>query len=254
MNNISLILLTKNESKNIGKWGSWLPKLKKVNELVVVDDNSTDDTIKVAKKLATKKLKVVVFERDLNNDFSAQHQFAVENSTNNMILWLDADETPSTELIEYINNIDTHQYVNYAFLRADIFLGSTLHHGETANQYFLRLFDKRHGYFSGMVHELWVSSKPTLTVNQEIIHLSHQHLQNFFEKINFYSDIRAKELFDAKVPVTLFHIIAYPTGKFFKNYIFNLGFLDGTPGIILAIGMSFHSFLVRAKLWCLYNP
>lgn len=254
MNNISLILLTKNESKNISTWGVWIGKLKKVNELVVVDDNSTDDTIKVVKKLASKKLKVVVLERDLNNDFSAQHQFAVNHTTNDMILWLDADETPSPGLIEYINNIDTSQYENYAFLRADIFLGSTLHHGETANQYFLRLFDKRHGYFSGMVHELWVSSKPTLTVNHEITHLSHIHLQSFFEKINFYSDIRANELFQAKVPVNLFHILAYPTGKFFKNYIFRLGFLDSTPGIILAIGMSFHSFLVRAKLWCLYNP
>ena len=254
MNNISLILLTKNESQNVSKWGTWVNKLKKVNELVVIDDNSTDDTVKILKKLQTKKLKVKVITHDLNNHFSAQRQLAIKNTTNNLILWFDADESPSDGLVDYINNIDTHQYKNYAFKRADIFLGSTLHHGETAGQYFLRLFDKRYGYFSGSVHELWVSSKPTITVDQEIIHISHTTLKSFFTKINFYSDIRSKELYDSRVKVSLFQIIAYPLGKLIQNYIFKLGFLDGTPGIILAIGMSFHSFLVRAKLWCLYNP
>ena len=254
MNNLSLILLTKNESKNVSTWKNWIGKLKKLNELVVIDDNSTDDTINILKKLASKKLKVKILKRNLNNDFSAQRQFAVNNSSNNLILWLDADESPSDKLVEYLNSIDTNQYVNYSFKRADIFLGHTLHYGETASQYFLRLFDKRYGYFSGSVHELWQSSKPTLSQDLEIIHQSHPHLKGFFEKINFYSEIRARELFNTKTPTNLTEIILFPLGKFIQNYFFKLGFLDGTPGIILALGMSFHSFLVRAKLWCLYNP
>ena len=254
MNNISIILITKNESKNIAKWGRWIHKLKTVNELVVVDDNSTDNTISAAKKLATKKLSVKTHHRDLDNNFSAQRQFAVEQTTNNLVLWLDADESLSDNLIEYINNIDIHQYINYAFKRADIFLGTTLHHGETATQYFLRLFDKRYGYFSGMVHELWVSSKPTISVNHEIIHPSHTNLTGFFKKINHYSEIRSQELFLARTKVSLPEIIFYPLGKFIQDYFIRFGFLDSTPGIIMALGMSFHSFLVRAKLWCLYNP
>ncbi|MFZ2153219.1 MAG: glycosyltransferase family 2 protein [Microgenomates group bacterium] len=254
MNNLSLILITKNESENVKKWGSWIGKLKNLNELIVVDDNSTDNTLKIVKKLATKKLKVKTFVRHLDNDFSSQRQFAVGKCTNNLILWLDADEYPSIELIEYINHIDTSQYINFAFKRADIFLGSTLHHGENAHQYFLRLFDKQHGYFSGLVHELWVSSRPTLLVNHEINHFSHKTLKTFFEKINFYSEIRSRELYKNKVKSSIWQIIFYPFGKFISDYIFKLGFLDSTAGIIMALGMSFHSFLVRAKLWCLYNP
>jgi glycosyltransferase involved in cell wall biosynthesis len=254
MNNISLILLTKNESENIGKWGSWLPKLKSVNELIIVDDNSTDDTINLCKKLASKSLKVKSFRRSLDRNFSSQRNFAVSKTTNDWIFWLDADEEPSDKLIDYINHIDNHLYYDYAFKRSDIFLGKPLHHGETASQHFLRLFNKNFGNFSLSVHELWVSTKPTIYSNLEIIHTSHNTLKSFLEKINFYSDIRSQELFHHQVKTNLFQIIYYPLAKFVHNYFLRFGFLDGTPGIIIAIGMSFHSFLVRSKLWCLYNP
>ena len=51
----------------------------------------------------------------------------------------------------------------------------------------------------------------------------------------------------------MFEIIFYPIGKFLQNYFFRLGFLDGTPGIIMALCMSFHVFLNKAKLWHLYR-
>jgi glycosyltransferase involved in cell wall biosynthesis len=236
MPNISLILITKN-----------------VNELIFVDDNSTDNTIEIAKSLVTKSLTVKTFNRGLDNDFSAQRQFAISKCKNDWILWLDADETPSIKLIDFINNIDSNQYYNYAFKRNDIFLGHQLQHGETSSQYFLRLFNKKFGQFTGKVHEFWSSPKPTQNINFPIIHQSHSNLTSFFEKINYYSQIRAQELFDQKTKTSLLQIIAYPKAKFIQNYFLRLGFLDGTPGIIMALGMSFHSFLVRSKLWCLQN-
>lgn len=254
MNKISLILITKNESNNIVKWQGWLPKLKNVTELVCVDDNSTDDTIEQVKKLGSKNLTVKVFKRELNHNFSNQRQFAVTKTTNDWVLWLDADEYPSDKLVHYINHIDKYLYYNYSFRRKDIFVGHTLKHGETSSQFFLRLFNKNYGYFSGTVHELWVSSNTTAFIKKNIIHQSHLTLQSFFTKINYYSDLRSKELFDQKITTNLFQIIFYPLAKFIYNYFLRLGFLDGTAGIIIALGMSFHSFLVRAKLWCLSNP
>jgi len=55
------------------------------------------------------------------------------------------------------------------------------------------------------------------------------------------------------VKSSFFRIIANPLGKFFQNYLGRLGFLDGMPGIIVALMMSFHSFLARAKLYMLYK-
>lgn len=254
MPNISLILLTKNESVNLKNWSKWLPKLTTVNELIVIDDNSTDDTINFAKSLSTKILNIKIFSRGLDDDFSAQRQFALSHTTNDWVFWLDADEAPNDVLISFINNIDSNLYNNYAFKREDVFIGHHLKHGETSSLYFLRLFNKHHGKFIGKVHETWSSDKPTKNFDVSIIHHSHQNLNSFFVKINYYSQIRAHELFNTQYHTNLFQIILYPLAKFIHNYIFRLGFLDGTPGIILALGMSFHSFLVRSKLWCMQNP
>jgi hypothetical protein len=136
----------------------------------------------------------------------------------------------------------------------DNFLQRDLLHGENYSQYFLRLFDKRYGKFEGVVHEIWQSPDPVYKVKLNINHTPHKDLTNFYKKINIYSEARSHELFQKGIKTTIFEIIFYPLGKFFYCYFLRLGFLDGTPGIIMALGMSFHSFLVRAKLWCLYNP
>ena len=246
---ISILLLTKNEEKNLSKYWTWLDKAKRVNEIIVVDDNSDDKTIEILKNLESKKIKVKIFERGLNNNFSDQRNFGITKTTNNWVLWLDADEKPSTNLIRFLNHIDNLQYKNYAFKRNDVFIGHELKHGENANQYFTRFFNKKYGRFTGTVHEVWQSPKEIELKKIHIHHYPHQSLKGFIKKLNFYSDLRAQELFDQNQKSNLFQIIFYPLAKFIQNYFFKLGFLDATPGIIMALGMSFHSFLVRSKLW-----
>jgi len=246
---ISILLLTHNEELNIQKYWTWLGKCKKINEIIVIDDNSTDKTTEILKKLETEKIKVKIFEKELKNNFAEQRNFGITKTTNNWILWLDADEKPNRNLIRFLNHIDKLQYKNYAFKRNDIFIGNELKHGENANQYFLRFFNKKYGCFTGAVHEIWQSPKEIENKKLHIHHYPHQSLKSFIKKINFYSDIRAQELYDQNQKSNLFQIILYPLGKFIQDYFFKFGFLDGTPGIIMTLGMSFHSFLVRSKLW-----
>ncbi|MDD4938365.1 MAG: glycosyltransferase family 2 protein [Candidatus Shapirobacteria bacterium] len=250
---ISLILLTKNESKNLEKNFGWLDSCKTINEIIIVDDKSTDNTIKIAKSLASKNRFVQIFNRGLSDDFSAQRNFAVSKTKNDWIFWLDADEQPSKKLILFLNHIDKRKYKNYSFKRQDIFLNHQLKHGETAYLNFTRLFNKNYGSFIGQVHEVWESPKSTYQTDLIIKHNSHSTLNSCIQKINFYSTIRAQELFDQKVTTNLFEIIFFPIGKFLQNYIFQLGFLDGTPGIIMALCMSFHVFLSKSKLWHLFQ-
>jgi glycosyltransferase involved in cell wall biosynthesis len=251
--NLTLLLLTHNEEENIKNNFTWLDKCKTINEIIVVDDNSTDNTKKEIEKLNSKSRSVKFFNRELNGDFASQRNFGVLKAKNDYIFCLDADEKPSQKLITYLNNIDKHQYKSVSFLREDVFLGKILNHGETTKIRFTRLFNKKYGKFIGQVHEIWQSSKITTKTDLIMYHYSHQSLKKFIQKINFYTDIRAKELYNQKVHVSLFHIIFYPVGKFIQNYFLRLGFLDSTQGIIMALGMSFHSFLVRAKLWHLYQ-
>jgi len=252
-NPISLILLTKNESKNLEKNFDWLDSCKKIKEIIVIDDNSSDNTVEIAKKLGSKSRSIKVFSRGLENNFASQRNFAISQTTHDLVLWLDADEYPSKKLIGFLNHIDKLQYKNYSFKRQDTFLGHQLKYGETAYLRFVRLFNKKYGKFTGEVHEQWISKKSTKETNYIIYHNSHSTIKSFIEKINFYSTIRANELFKQKIKTNLFEIIFFPIGKFLQNYIFRLGFLDGTPGIILALCMSLHVFLSKAKLWHLYQ-
>lgn len=250
---ISLLLCTKNEESNLKKHFDWLDSCKSINEIIAIDDNSTDDTKKIINGFASPKRNVKIFERGLDQNFSAQRKFGISNAKNDWVLWLDADEKPSDKMIRFLNHIDLCQYNSFSFKRNDVFLKKELKHGETANLRFVRLFNKNNGRFKGAVHEVWKTKKGTIVKDLVIYHYSHQTLKSFIQKINFYTDIRAKELFEQKIPVSLFDIIIYPTAKFFQNYFIKLGFLDSTPGIIMALCMSLHSFLVRAKLWHLYQ-
>jgi len=250
---ISLILLTKNESKNLEKNFDWLDSCRRIKEIIVIDDNSTDNTVEIAKKLSSKNRIVKVFNRGLVNDFATQRNFAVSKTKYNLVLWLDADELPDKRLIRFLNHIDDTQYKNYSFKRHDTFLKHELKHGETAYLDFVRLFNKKYGHFVGQVHEVWESPKPVKETNFIIYHNSHSTLKSFIQKINFYTDIRSQELFKQKIRTNIFEIIFFPIGKFVQDYFFRLGFLDGTPGIIMALCMSFHVFLNKAKLWHLYK-
>jgi len=249
MNNISLLLLTKNEQDNLKEWGGWIHKLTTVNEIVVIDDESTDDTIKILKSFTTSKLSVNIFKRKLNNNFSDQRNFGISKCKNDWILFLDADEIPTQNTINFINNLSPKLGFNYSFKRNIIYLGHTISHGQCLNDNPIKLFNKTEGKFILPVHEIWQSTANTIATNQIILHHSIKTLSNFLQKINLYSTIRAQELFNQKHYTNLWEIIFYPKLKFLDIYFLKLGFLDGTSGIILSLALSFNSFLIRSKLW-----
>jgi hypothetical protein len=113
----------------------------------------------------------------------------------------------------------------------------------------LRLARKDSGMWQGKVHEEWIVEGVTDTFENYLIHYPHQTVSEFLTEINLYTTIRAKELFEAQEKASILKIVVYPKAKFVQNYFFRLGFLDGIEGLVQAILMSFHSFLVRAKLW-----
>src|SRR5688572_22993760 len=97
---ISAIVITKNEEKNIKEC---LESISWCDEIIIVDDNSTDRTIAIAERTKAK-----VFKRSLNNDFSGQRNFGLEKTKGNWVLFVDADErvTPALwyEIMQHTNN------------------------------------------------------------------------------------------------------------------------------------------------------
>lgn len=244
---ISVVVLTKNEEENIV---DCLESVKWCDEKIIIDDYSTDRTVEIAERFGVK-----IYKRHLENDFSKQRNFGISNAIGDWILFLDADERVSKDLKEEINqNLKNTPKINGYFIkRADVLWNKELLYGELGNINLLRLAKKGAGEWRGKVHEQWKISGSIGQLNNKLYHFPHQTLKEFLSEINFYSNIRAKELLGEKVKASPFSIIVYPLGKFLLNYFIKRGFMDGIPGLILALTMSFYSFLARGKLWQLWQ-
>lgn len=247
---VSVIVLTKNEEKNIA---DCLKNLKWCDELIVIDGNSTDETVKIAEKNNAK-----VYLRSLD-DFSNQRNFGITKANGEWILFVDADERISDALAFEISNVLSNwangvenEYKGFYVSRNDIIWGKELKYGESGIK-LLRLAKKNSGNWTGKVHEKWVIDGKIGLLKNPITHYPHQSVAAFLKEINYYTDLRAQELYAKRKKVKWLSFVIYPIGKFINNFIFKKGFLDGENGLVVAIIMSFHSFLVRGKLWLMWN-
>lgn len=241
---ITGIVIVKNQEDQLGMC---LQALSFCDEIIVIDDNSTDNSAKVAEKAGAR-----VYKRKLEKDFSTQRNWAMEKAKNEWILFVDADEIVTPELATELYQ-QTTQFLTelngFYLKRVDFLWGRKVRFGDAGNTKILRLAKKTKGKWRGKVHEVWEVLGEKGTLKNPLYHYPHPSVHDFLKEINYYSNLRSQELFDKKISVNFFSIIFYPLGKFVINYFFKLGFLDGTAGMISALMMAFYSFLVRGKLW-----
>lgn len=300
---ISAVVLTKNEEKNIERC---LKSLDFCDEIIIIDDYSEDGTIDKMRNAKINppasgqnnndNVKLKIFKRKLNDNFSEQRNFGLEKASNEWVLFLDADEEISKELKEEILNLENKKLLDSCFRRndnkedrinnsgekwsknkkntndnivafyikrRDYFWGREVKYGEVKKireKGLLRLIRKNSGKWVGKVHEKYqilirrlADKYQILTLKNFINHYPHQNLKEFIQDINYYSSLRAKELFNQGKKTNIFQIVFYPLAKFILTYFIYLGFLDGPAGFVYSFMMSFHSFLVRAKLYQLTN-
>jgi glycosyltransferase involved in cell wall biosynthesis len=245
---LSAVVLTKNEEKNIERC---LKSLSFCDEIIIIDDYSTDKTIDLARKYNVK-----IVEHSLNDDFASQRNFGLKQASGEWVLFIDADEEVVKELAEEIkhkiNDTPDIKITGYYIKRRDWWWGKELKHGEVKTLReigLLRLMRKNSGKWEGRVHEEFKISGKTLLLNSFINHYPHPTVKVFLEEVNRYSSIRAKELIAQGKTGSILEIIFYPFGKFLLIYFIKLGFLDGPVGFAYAFFMGFHSFLVRAKAY-----
>ncbi|MBI3289958.1 glycosyltransferase family 2 protein [Candidatus Microgenomates bacterium] len=254
---ISAVILTKNEEKNIERC---IQSVSFCDEIVVVDDYSTDKTLELIKKSKIKNqndnLKFKIFERELNGDFAAQRNFGLSKAKGDWVLFVDADEIVSLELADEITNylsLITNHLSGFFLKRHDNMWEKELKYGDLRNFKELRLAKKTAGKWSRKVHEVWGVKGKIGEMDNPLIHYAHPNLWVFTSKINFYSTLHAEQKFEDGEKLSLLKIILWPKLKFLKDYFLKLGFLDGTEGLVLAVMMSFHSFLAWSKLWLTQN-
>jgi glycosyltransferase involved in cell wall biosynthesis len=243
---ITAVVLSHNDEEIIGKT---LASLAWCDEVIVIDDESTDKTKEVAKKSGA-----IVYIRALKDDFAAQRNFGLSKAKHDWVLFVDSDEIVSPRLAsEIASKIQAHtpDVYGYFMKRSDFMWGRELKHGETANVCLLRLAKKGAGKWVRPVHEVWEVVGETDCLSEPLLHYPHPDVAQFISEINRYSTLNAKHFYDEGKRTNLLEIMAYPAAKFFVNYVWRRGFLDGTQGMLLAMCMSLHSFLTRGKLYLL---
>lgn len=244
---ITAVILTKNEEANLE---DCITSVSFCDEVLVIDDYSKDTTVAIAKAAGA-----TVLSHALDGDFAAARNVGLDCAKGRWVLFVDADERVSKELQkEILAKIEQESSTKgFEIIRFDFMKGKMLTHGETGNVRFLRLAQKNAGIWVGRVHETWEITGEVELLEAPLLHYPHQTIEEFLSEINFYTDVRAKELYKNGVHTSVFAIISYPFAKFVKNYLLKQGYKDGTEGIIMALMMSFHSFLVRGKLWQLWD-
>ncbi|EKE21361.1 MAG: Glucosyltransferase, partial [uncultured bacterium] len=165
--NISAVVLTKNEEKNIKKC---LESIDFCEEIIILDDFSTDKTIEIVHKILKIHKVYKVLQRKLNGDFAAQRNYGLSKATRDWVLFLDADEEISPELKkEIVSCIKDKDSIEAFYLkRRDFFWDRELKHGELSSvtkKGLIRLVKKESGKWMGNVHEVFHTAQNCKILN-----------------------------------------------------------------------------------------
>ncbi len=238
---LSVFITTFNEERILDKC---LKQLLWVDEIVVVDSGSTDATADICKKYGVKFL-----QKELIG-FSEQKQFAIDNTSNEWVLNLDADEILSNNSIIEINKaISKKSNINgYYLKRKLVFLGRVFKHGPESKQYLLRLFKKGSAKYDGkMVNEGVIVHGETAKLNADFLHFTARSLEIYLAKLTKYAVVCAENNYLKNVKFSIFQIFMKVKFEFLKKYFFELNFLNGKEGFYWALISAYYSGLKRIK-------
>jgi glycosyltransferase involved in cell wall biosynthesis len=244
---VSAVVLSRNEEANIAQC---LETILWCREIILIDASS-DATLKIAKEVVDQeKLKVVSLPE--STDFSKLRNLGLKESSNDWVLFVDADQRVSPALrgeIEYELLQDNIPYAGFRIRQLDVFSGRLLKFGETGHTQHILLGKKGAGEWKRRVHEYWDLAGEVKNLRQPMLHYPHPSINEFIEHINRWSTLDAQEFLENGQKPSLRKVLVYPTAKFVQNYLLRLGILDGFPGLLVAFMMSLHSLCVRVKMF-----
>jgi len=240
---ISVVIITLNEALNIKKCVESV--IGWVDEVLVVDSGSTDETMLLCHKLGAKTVQQPWL------GFGPQKKIATLQAKNDWVLSLDADEALSGELKDEI--FEKFQSLNSSFLylfpRKSFFLGKEIRFGGWQPDYQGRLYNRKfHNWNDNQIHEK-VESENQDYFKSAILHWVFKDVAHQVQTNNRYSSLQARELYKKNKKSSLFKIVVKPFFKFLECYVYKLGFLDGFVGFVIAKNASYSCFLKWTKLY-----
>lgn len=245
---ISVVVLTKDEEARIK---ACLESVKWADEIVIIDQGSTDQTLEIAKKYTDK---IFVNKSD---DFAKRRNFGMEKSTGDWVLYLDSDERVleplKEELLELIKSSNKSAY---ALNRRNVIFGTEVDYEPYKNDWMIKLL-KRNNFESwvGKVHEYAKFKGELGYTKNHLLHLTHRDVDQIVLKSLNWSKIDAQLRFDDHhPPMTVWRFFRILISESFEQGIKRKGFFNGEVGVMDSILQVFSLFITYVRLWQMQQP
>jgi len=241
---LSVVVLTHNSANQIISCLNSIQSL--ASEIIIIDDNSVDNTLNLVKKFKAK-----VYSRRLD-DFSSQRNFGFAKTSFDWVLFLDSDERLTPSLAREIKSVlSRKEYHAYRMKRLNYFFGRPIKNGGYWPDWQTRLFKRSTfaGYL-GKIHETPNFRGNLGSLNNHLIHYSHQNLSQGLIKSAYWTKLEAEAFFQANhPPITWWRIIKVMVWEFCSRFFKKKGFLDGYVGFIESLIQAINRFFVYQQIW-----
>lgn len=247
MVDVSVLILARNEKQNIV---DCINSCSFAKEIIVIDDNSTDETPELARELGAR-----VINRAMNGDWGGQQTFAIQQASFPWIFFIDADERCTPELAKQIEAaVEKNEQVAYWVQRKNKFHFNEATHGVLRPDFVCRLMPTKDSYVEGYVHPAIITPYPNKKLSGFMYHYTYDNWPQYFNKFNNYTTLAAEKYKKAGKGCSFFgDIVLRPLWAFIKVYFLQGGILDGKMGWILSVNHYFYTMTKYVKLYHLYK-
>lgn len=247
---ISVVAISYNEEVDIPGFIEHL--IGWVDEIVIIDDGSTDKTKEIAIQYG-KKVTFIESQRSSSEYYSDQRNKGIDIAKSDWLLHMDIDERVSKELkFEILRAISSDEFEAYKFRRLNFFMHRPMKGGGWADWNQIHLAKKSALRFSGMFHEtieLNINASVVGQLDEKMYHFNDDsYLERLRKSMTYQEEVLIQLEKKGKI-VTLFNMGVAVSKEFFVKYILKRGLLDGTAGFISAFHSAFAVFKVYALLW-----
>jgi glycosyltransferase involved in cell wall biosynthesis len=242
---LACVVITKNEETNIQ---DCLKSVQWADELIIVDAESRDRTVELARTSGAK-----VWVRPWPG-FGLQKNFGVERASCDWVLILDADERVTEELrgevLTCLEQWSPGAPVAYRIPRRNFFYGAWVRGGGVYPDFQVRLFRRGIAQYNDVaVHENLIVDGEIGTLVEHLDHYTERRIQDHFKKFGLYTTLAAQEKAKRVRTVRWIDLVFRPLVVLVKTYVLKQGFRDGVRGLIVCVFASMYTFVKYAKLW-----
>lgn len=242
---VTALIHTLNERDWVGEC---IRSVEWADEIYLVDSHSTDGTVEFARETFPR----VRIEQREYLGAASQKNYAIDRATNDWIFVIDADERVTPELREEILAMLSGplDFWAYSVGRRNFMLGEEVRYSGLQRDRVTRLFHRQHArYPNRRVHADLLVDGATGRLHHKMDHFYIRSFDHMIAKMTRYAGWAAAQMYIDGKTTSVAGIVGHTVAKLFRDYVINLGFLDGVRGVV-SVGMhGYYTFWKYAKLW-----